>query len=159
MKLDRNLQRQILEALRDCYPERHDALFDSLDDCDNHEAFLANLYYLGEHGLILSGNITTFGPLYIEPKITARGLDFLADDGGLTTILGVVTVKLHDDTLRQLIAAKVEQADLPAPEKKRLLDQIRELQPKALEHLTMKLLDQGLESSGKVLAMIAGAIA
>jgi hypothetical protein len=47
-------------------------------------------------------------------KITSRGIDFLADDGGLAAILGVVTVKLHEETLKALLEAGVDA--LPPPQ-------------------------------------------
>ena len=45
------------------------------------------------------------------------GIDFLTDDGGLSAILGVVTVKLHSDTIQALIAAKIDQAEISDSEK------------------------------------------
>lgn len=79
-----------------------------------------------------------------HPKITARGMDFLADDGGLSAILGVVTVKLHEETLKELIGQKISESDLTAPEKSRLLDQLKSLPAKTGKHLTQKLVDAGL---------------
>lgn len=68
------------------------------------------LQYLEEHGLCKSGvMIGADGHLALgESRITAAGLDFLEDDGGLSAILGVVTVRLHADTIRALIDAKIE---------------------------------------------------
>ena len=51
----------------------------------------------------LGGKITWGGA-----RITAKGIDFLEDDGGLSAILGVVTVKLHADTLREMLAKKID---------------------------------------------------
>jgi hypothetical protein len=71
-------------------------------------------------------------------------MDFLADDGGLSSILGVVTVKLHEDTLKQLIGQRITESDLPAPEKSKLLEQLKTLPGEAIKHLTLKLVDAGL---------------
>lgn len=90
----------------------------------------------------------------VGAKITARGLDFLADDGGLTAILGTVTVKLHDDTIRELIAVRIEQSDLHPEEKAGLLTQLKALRGESVKHLTMKLLDAGLENAPKALPVI-----
>ncbi len=65
-------------------------------------------------------------------SITAAGLDFLADDGGLSAILGVVTVKVHADTIRDLIAAKIDTADLPVEKKSALKKQLAALPETAL---------------------------
>ena len=51
------------------------------------------------------------------PKITAKGVDFIRDDGGLSAILSVQTVKLHEDTLKELLSIAIQQAKLPEPEK------------------------------------------
>jgi hypothetical protein len=81
-------------------------------------------------------------------------MDFLADDGGLGAILGVVTIKLHDDTIRELIASKIMDAPLSQPDKQKLLDQLRALRGDSIKHLTMKLLDAGLENWTAALPVI-----
>lgn len=74
-------------------------------------------------------------------------MDFLADDGGLSAILGVVTIKLHDDTIKALIEGRILQSDLPEPEKKRFLAQLRELPAETTKHLVLKLVDLGLDKA------------
>lgn len=73
-------------------------------------------------------------------------MDFLADDGGLSAILGVLTVKLHDETIRHLIEARINSSDLPAEQKAGLLATLKDLPGEALKHLTEKLLDAGLDN-------------
>jgi hypothetical protein len=160
MKLDRNLQRELLSKIALCYPERERGIFANDVSDDDEKKIIANLLYLQEHGLVesgltqsLSGNYTTIGS-----KITAKGMDFLADDGGLSAILGVVTIRLHDDTIRELIALKIQDSDLPQPDKHRLLDQLRELRGESIKHLTMKLLDAGLENWQKALPLVQKAL-
>ena len=68
--------------------------------------------------------------------ITARGLDFLADDGGLTAILRTVVMKLHADTIRDMLLAKADASGLPAPEKSALRKQIGNLPAAALHSPT-----------------------
>ncbi|MGB3271102.1 MAG: hypothetical protein WBA65_14220 [Rhodanobacter sp.] len=159
MKLDRNLQHTILERLAELYPNRVDwaaiASWPPEHNMPGHEGKLrANLDYLAEHQLI-----KLFRPTYLEGKgtgasITARGLDFLADDGGLSAILGVVTIKFHDDTLKDLIEAKILASDLPQPDKKRWTDQLRSLPAETTKHLTLKLVDMGLASGPAAIAAI-----
>jgi hypothetical protein len=138
MKLDRTYQRELLEMLAQSYPSAHD-VGEVLDgaDADGHARYAANMIYLEEHGLVQSGLVeTAVGHiLHTLPRITARGMDFLADDGGLSAILGMVTVKLHEDTLKDLIGQKIAESNLPAPEKSRLLDQIKALPAEAIKHL------------------------
>ena len=112
------------------------------------QRYAANLVYLEEHGLADS-SITYGVDGHMSsglPRITAKGMDFLADDGGLSAILGVVTVKLHEDTLKELIGQRIAESDLPTPEKSRLLDQLKSLPGEAIKHLTLKLVDAGLSN-------------
>ena len=87
------------------------------------------MHYLMEHELIegLIGNSSSCQGEVRTAKITAEGLDFLEDDGGLSAILRTVTVKFDPDDLRQLLAAKINQIDLPAPQKKTLTDRLQDL--------------------------------
>ncbi|KFG94396.1 hypothetical protein GQ56_0126425 [Burkholderia paludis] len=149
MHLDRDYQRELLTMLAESYPRSHDIrqLFSTMDD-DAMQRYAANLVYLEEHGLAdsaikygLDGHMSSG-----LPRITAKGMDFLADDGGLSAILGVVTVKLHEDTLKELIGQRIAESDLPTPEKSRLLDQLKSLPGEAIKHLTLKLVDAGLSN-------------
>ncbi|MFL9859462.1 hypothetical protein PQR72_27645 [Paraburkholderia madseniana] len=146
MKLDRAYQRELLEELAASYPERVEWRSRVMVmDTDSMARYQANLAYLHEHGLVSSEiDAGLQFDMSNNPKITARGMDFLADDGGLSAILGVVTVKLHEDTLKEVIGQKITESDLPAPEKNRLLDQIKSLPGETIKHLTMKLVDAGL---------------
>ena len=120
----------------------------------------ANLFYLQEHGLIkVRGQLATDGGLvYQGGSITAKGMDFLADDGGLSAILGVVTIKLHDDTIKALIEARILASNLPEPEKKRLIDRLRELRAETTKHLVLKLVDLGLDKSQEAIDLIGKAL-
>lgn len=144
MKLDRELQHQMLKQLADVYPRTIGCQQWTSDNADASP----NLHYLFEHGLI-AGDYSkemSGGKTFILAKITAAGIDFLADDGGLSAILGVVTVKLHDDTVRQLIAARIQDSDMAPEEKSGLLKSLKDLPGEALKHLTVKLLDAGLDN-------------
>jgi hypothetical protein len=79
------------------------------------------------------------------PKITAAGLDFLEDDGGLSAILGTVTVKLHADTIRALLDAKVDEADLPVEEKGLIKSALKAMPAMAFQELTKQLVQMGLQ--------------
>jgi hypothetical protein len=103
--------------------------------------------YLEEHGLC-NGGVQIGSDAHFmlgASSITAAGLDLLADDGGLSAILGVVTVKLHADTIRDLIAAKIEASAMPAEEKSALKRRLTTLSQKALEAATTDLVRTGLD--------------
>ena len=144
MRLNRELQLEILNALAEVYPHRAKVLH-AVKTASEDEV-IANLIYLQEHGLLESGLIRGLNSwAYSDSKITAGGMDFIADDGGLSAILGVVTVRLHDDTIKQLIEANIMESDLTPDDKKKYLDQLKELPADATKHLVMKLVDLGVE--------------
>lgn len=148
MAIDRLAQKNILERLAATYPNQVGTQKSEPFGMDK-TALYFHLAYLEEHGLVIcqwAGNIGSGGKLCISAKITARGLDLLADDGGLSAVLGVVTIKIHEDTLKQLLEAKVTASDLPEPEKNRLISELRSLPAAATKHLTLKLLDKALEN-------------
>lgn len=142
MAIDRDLQRQLLEKMRDGYPRG--VTFDMTPE--QHQTYAANLVYLAEHGLCVSGVVMTdderlhFGPA----TITAAGLDFLTADGGLSAILGVVTVRLHADTIRDLIAAKIDAAKLAPAEKSALRRHLEALPETVLRAGATDLVQLGL---------------
>lgn len=156
MKLDRAMQFQILNELSAAYPDRVLTLFPDSEDQDIADKREANLVYLQEHGLITVGlhQFIDGKKGFTGAQITATGIDFLADDGGLSAILGVVTIKLHDDTVRQLIEARIQSAELPETTKSHLLKSLREAPGETIKHLTEKLLDAGLENWPTALAAI-----
>jgi hypothetical protein len=147
MRLDRAYQKQILDELATIYPDRADWRVQvSTRSREDIERYVANITFLAEHGLIDGGRQDREGEFseLLMPRITARGMDFLADDGGLSAILGVLTVKLHEDTLKELIGQRIAESELPQPEKNRLLDQLKSLPGETIKHLTLKLVDAGL---------------
>lgn len=155
MKLDRSEQRYLLEELAKVFPKAGNPV---LQDDPKNERQDATLRYLEQHGLVqnVRMGIDASSGLRVSLgyAITAAGLDFLADDGGLSAILGVVTIKLHDDTIKELIAQRIQQADIPATEKKRFLDQLRELPAETTKHLVLKLVDMGLEAAPQAMGLL-----
>jgi hypothetical protein len=102
----------------------------------------ANLAYLEEHGLVDAK--WGHGSSIAVAKITARGIDFLADDGGLSAILRVVTVQLHEKTLKAILEASVDDSPEPDTVKSSLKAQIRALPAEGLKTITMELLKRSL---------------
>ena len=143
--LDRNLQREILKELNNIYPDSkiYEYWIDAaiaqvlgvIETVGEAELYIAkrsaNLRYLAEHGLVVCND----KDLSATVKITAKGIDFLSDDGGLSAILGVVTVKLHSDTIQALIA-KIDQAEISDSEKSWLKKELGKIKDTALSTLT-----------------------
>lgn len=92
--------------------------------------------------------------MIISAKISAKGLDFLADDGGLSAILGVVTVRLHEDTIKSLLIDRVRQSPGDATIKGKLIDAIKKQPAEALSTLTTKLLEEALVQLPNALPML-----
>lgn len=160
-KLDRHYQKVILSKLANAYPDTVSVSeFCNRHDEASEDIYIANMLYLEGHGLVKAGLSKSLSNRYtsVDPCITVKGLDFLADDGGLTAILGTVTIKFHDETLRALIASKIESSDLDQQEKSKLLTGLQELPAESIKHLTMRLLDKGLESLPSALPIIQTAL-
>ncbi|WP_459696589.1 hypothetical protein [Acidisoma sp. C75] len=135
--MDRDLQRDLLLKMRSAYPQSRMFLYS--------DPISAQVFYLEEHGLCSVKDMRRMStPDRGEMTITARGLDFLEEDGGLSAILGVVTVKLHSETIRQLIEAKIDQAEIPDEEKSALRKALATLPQIALQAATSDLVRAGL---------------
>ena len=141
--LDRELQRALLLEMQSVYPS---VILDFESGEDREAALIANLAYLDGHGLCSAKLMHTSGGIYMDGAvITARGLDFLADDGGLSAILGVVTVKLHADTIRDLIEAKIDASAATPEQKKGLKAHLKRLSAAALQAAAKDLMTKGLD--------------
>lgn len=155
MKLDRELQKQMLDLVANKHPGTvSGGEFTELDE--DFQKVMSNAIYLTEHGLIASQmtNFLSGRNAVMSARITAKGQDFLADDGGLSAILGTVTVKLHEETLRDLIASGVLQSSLPQSQKMAVQKTLQELPSDSIKHLTMRLLDLGLENAPAAMRLI-----
>lgn len=152
MILDRALQKKLLEELATVYPQQGNIQGERVEG----DPTTVNLWYLDEHGLVdaLKSEVIGAPPTVVAARITARGLDFLAGDGGLSAILGTVTVRLHADTIRDLLEAKIAASDLPAEEKQTLGDAIRKLPADALTAATNKLVELAIDQVPNAISIV-----
>ena len=143
--IDRALQRKMLLQMREQYPAPV-RRFADLNTAD-WTSIVLNLLYLGEHGLCNPGLSQALGGQYNwgGSSITAKGIDFLADDGGLTAILGAITIKIEAETLRSIIAEKIEAASIPVGEKSTLRKALDGLSGTALKVATTDLVKTGID--------------
>ena len=143
--LDRAYQRELLEQTRSKFPAAMPATKLGVEATDRRWCF--NAAYLAGHGLVnaVSGTMTDGTAYVAAATITSKGIDFLEADGGLSAIMGVVTIQLHDDTIKALIAQKVQESSAPEPVKKRMLDLLRSLPADATKHVVLELLSRGLD--------------
>lgn len=101
-----------------------------------------NMVYLTGHKLLSSLDNTNY-------QITSKGIDFIQNDGGLSAILNVQTVKFHTDTIndmRSLLETYIQNSDLPEEEKSELSELLSQLGEEAIKTCFTKLLEKGLEN-------------
>jgi hypothetical protein len=155
-KFNRDLQLEILRIHDSAYPSAPDPdrELKNLQEQVGEEVFLINRRYLSGHGL-LEGVQASFqdSPTHTRTfagatKITSRGLDLLAGDGGLSAILHAGTVRLDDDTIRRLLERHVDTSEMSPQERSRWREALRSLPSEALKALTAKLVENALDSAG-----------
>ncbi|GAA5003549.1 hypothetical protein GCM10023206_07380 [Acinetobacter puyangensis] len=165
MILDRKLQLELLNKMASTYPEFYDFNHEYSHGTNEYNKAVANLYYLLQHDLVETGSVlrsNAFDGLkrlqFGTPTINQIGLDFLADDGGLSAILGVITVKFEADQLKAILESKILAADLPPADKHKLLDGLRSLSAESVKHLTTKIVDLGWDNVGSLIRIIQSSL-
>lgn len=152
--MNREMQLRILKALEEIYPQRANPRL--LKEAIDYDEFDRDLFYLKEHGLvdvevaeIMKGTVR-FG----APRLTHKGRDFLAADGGLTAMLNVVTVRLHDDTIRDLLVDRVKESGAEASVKGQLTKAIREAPASALSQVANHAVQKGIQQMPDVVGLL-----
>ncbi|KFC95711.1 hypothetical protein [Leminorella grimontii] len=165
-KYDRALQLEILNALVNAAPrhltdEQEQELIGKFQSYDH---FVACMLYLQMHGLVskpFAVSQTSEGIEYIFNShtcaITHDGIDFLLNDGGLSAILRVQTIRLHNDTI-VAIENLIALSSLPESEKASVVSKLRELPADAIKHLTLQLLTQGVMNLPNAIRLIQTAL-
>ena len=154
--LNRDLQRKILTSLRETYPDVLDlrSFFDLTDRNTQ-----ANLFYLAEHNLITPvaqrEGMPGVPSQIFSAQITAEGLDFLEDDGGLGAILNVVTVRLDAENLKTILEARIRESDLSGEEKKSIITKIRSFSGDVLKAVVIKLVERGIEKPDQIATLVS----
>jgi len=154
-RLNRDLQRNLLEQLAGAYPKGLAATDLGFKPKDPN--WTVNIEYLGEHGLVdvaRFAGATTGSSAPESARITARGLDFITDDGGLSAILGVVTVRFDADTLRAFIGNHIDSSKLPAEEKSRIKRWLETAGAEALKETTKRLAGAAIEHAPQAIELL-----
>lgn len=168
MKLDRTIQKEILLKLAETYPHPNGSELIYYDDITNldigfnnypYDYIVANLFYLQEHQLVDGFSIEyalggSSSENFYGVRLTNKGADFLLDDGGLSAILGTITIKFHEDTIKSILSTKIESSSLPQNEKSSLLNALKGLSGKALERVITKLVDLGFENADQAIPLL-----
>jgi hypothetical protein len=146
IQINRQKQYEILALLKDAYPG---LLSISKMKYNDKEGLKATLYYLSEHRLI---EIKTrdyqnqrSSPEIMHARITAQGIDFLEDDGGISAILQTVTVKFDAQNIRTILKEKIIASQLSEPEKQTLIQKLKGLSGNILQDVLTDTIKKGLE--------------
>ncbi|MDV2441190.1 hypothetical protein QR665_17230 [Acinetobacter gerneri] len=161
MKLDRSLQKEILNVAAENYPSPIFSELYPIEQIVGEDLLVANLKYLEQHNLIEKNSIArSLDGIYSINQVTIihHGMDFLADDGGLSAILGVVTIKFEADQLKLLLESKIMATDLPPADKHKLIDGLRSLSAESIKHLTTKIVDLGWDNLGTLVRIIQSSL-
>ncbi|WP_083004821.1 hypothetical protein [Halomonas sp. GT] len=155
--MDRKKYLKILNFLNDSYmstkalkPYELNMSFDDMN---------TSAFYLQEHGLAeftgiieskrAASHVEAVGgdiEQQIYGSITTKGLDYLKEDGGLTSELNVQVIRLDATTIQQLIDAKIIQStSIPEHEKPALREALKGMKEEGLKQLTTRLISYGLD--------------
>lgn len=145
-KFDRALQKDILSICLAAYPG-HTSWNDFSHDLFSVDSIKlsANILYLKEHGLLTIREQRSDDPYSFldNMRITCRGIDFMQDDGGLSAILNITTIKFHREAivvLEDLIAI----SDLDDADKEKAKSTLGELSTEALKTVVQTVTTAGL---------------
>lgn len=164
MILDREMQLAILTELSEVYPAPIDMSEKYEYGTDAYRKFVANLAYLEAHRLISERSVLmpkTIGDYEGQPylsSITHIGMDFLADDGGLSAILGVVTIKFEAEQFRIILESMILSSSLPTERKQTMIDMLRELPAESIRHLTTRIVDVGWDNLDSLMTIIQNSL-
>lgn len=154
MKLDRQYQNDLLTFLLNDYPGYEKAYeYCNKLQKEDEDKYMANVVYLQNHELVEDGAELQFsadGRTYYRysafPQITHKGIDFMLQDGGLSAILNVQTIKLHEETIRDLLNTAITASNLSEAEKTSVKGVLAQMSIEGLKSLTTKLLDKGISN-------------
>lgn len=147
-KFDRELQRYILSCCIEAYPA-HTTWGDFSPEITqiNDVKLSANIIYLKEHGLLTIREQRSDDPYSFldNMRATCKGVDFLQNDGGLSAILNVQTIKFHREAvivLEDLIAM----SNMNDEQKEKARSTLVELSTEALKTVVQAATTAGLST-------------
>ena len=164
MLLDREMQLEILNELSSVYPSPINVSEKYEYGTDIYLKFVANLAYLRAHNLISEDSILTSQTIgsYTSqphlPSITHVGMDFLADDGGLSAIFGVVTIKFEVEQFKLILESMILSSTLPTEQKNTMINALRELPAESIKHLTTKIIDVGWDNLDSLMTLLQSSL-
>ncbi len=122
---------------------------DALNELATAESVETEVRYLAGLGLLEGHYYLSEGVSWAQ--ITSQGRDYVDPSGGIGAELNVVTVRLHEDTIRQILINRVNASEADATVKSKLVDQLKALPAEGLSKLAEKALEKGLQHMPGVL--------
>lgn len=152
MELDRKLQYRILIALQSVYPDS--MLVQELPGFSHDRQFMGNLFYLQEHGLLEGGDIREPGRCrsMVDAQITRLGLDFLADDGGLASVLKPFMLRLSSSDIIEEIEASLTRGEVDEQKRQGIVDSLKIMDPAAIREIVQHLVRNSAGDNIELLA-------
>ena len=161
MILDRKLQLELLEKMSSSYPDYYDLDGEYKHGSQEYKKVAANLYYLMQHNLVEPRSIlsssSTDGLKRLQfgaPTINQNGMDFLANDGGLSAILSTITIKIDTEQFRQILQTRINESNLPPDQKSQIISALQSLPSESIKLLSAKVLDLGWDNLGSLAQLI-----
>lgn len=159
MEIDLTICAALLDRLKQSYTsfDTDDLQEELLDISGSEERYIAHMVYMEQHGLVVA-NLKRGSRSYLPvspPELTARGLDFIRQDGGLSALIDKsnVNYQLHDALLSEMLR-QIQKSPDTDRDKEALTSQLRSLPAETIKHLYMKLLDQGVSTLPNVFQLI-----
>lgn len=131
MRIDRKLQKKILEFLKKYYPSQIEInvfIEKGILSHKTRKIFPFNMFYLEEHDLIKlekGASGINVPPKILSARITNEGIDFLEADGGLSAILNTITVKFDIENIRKLLSDEILKSTLNPKIKSNIISTIK----------------------------------
>jgi len=148
--VDYDLIRRMLERLQDAYPDKVDGLYRMEPDEDKAVQHIA---YMLEHGLIdvaLSKNKRGYN--IGRARITAKGIDFLRPDGGLSA-LAAPTIRIAPESLISAIDAALADRNVSADERNLIQKVLGIAGPEGIKQIVTRLIDAGITHAPDLLSL------
>ena len=164
MTVDREQQMMLLKLLFDQYPWKTAFVAEKIHQLIKEDAnrTIGNLLYLQKHGLIEPcikienfrelceiadinngspvGTTKPYEMTDICPTLSAKGIDFLLGDKGLSSVFDVKTIRLEPNSAKLIVDYFVEQSDLSLAEKESFKNKIKSVPLSVLQEWLTKLL-------------------
>lgn len=149
--VDYDLIRRMLERLQDAYPDKVDGLYRMESDEDKAVRHIA---YMFEHGLI---DVNPFsknkrGYNIGRARITAKGIDFLRPDGGLSA-LAAPTIRIAPESLISAIDAALVDRNVPAGDRSLIQKTLGIAGPEGIKQIVTRLIDAGITHAPDLLSL------